>query len=152
MTRWLPVPGHEGGYEVSDDGQVRSLPGPWKAKQVHVMKLRKVRRYWLVELDGATRSVHSLMLEAFVGPRPDGLFALHNDDDRDNNTLSNLRWGTRSENGFDRVRNGRHWNALKTHCKWGHPFEGDNLLRAGRKRICRSCKLRRLVEARARAA
>ena len=28
--RWLPVPGYEGLYEVSDLGQVRSLPRPTK--------------------------------------------------------------------------------------------------------------------------
>jgi hypothetical protein len=109
------------------------------------------RGYLDVELyrgDGThpRRRIHNLMLEAFVGPRPDGAFGLHADDNPGNNTLPNLRWGSRSQNLLDMVTNGRHWNARKTHCKWGHPFEGDNLRRAGRKRICRSCKRRRLAE------
>jgi hypothetical protein len=160
MTRWLPIPGYEDRYEVSDDGQVRALPGPGRgrSRQMRVMKTPKGSRGYLqVELwrgdgHGSRRKVHNLMLEAFVGPRPDGAFGLHADDDPDNNTLSNLRWGTPSQNILDIVRNGNHNNARKTHCKWGHPFEGDNLRRAGNKRVCRSCKRRRLAEYRARAA
>jgi hypothetical protein len=47
-----------------------------------------------------------LVLEAFAGPRPDGMDALHRDDNPTNNRFDNLRWGTRSDNLFDAVRNG----------------------------------------------
>jgi hypothetical protein len=47
---------------------------------------------------GTTRYVHGLVLEAFVGPRPDGMEALHADDNTANNALSNLSWGTREAN------------------------------------------------------
>lgn len=30
-------------------------------------------------------------------------------------------------------------NARKTHCKWGHPFSGDNLVLSGNTRRCRTC-------------
>jgi hypothetical protein len=147
LTRWLPIPGYEGRYEVSDDGQVRN--------QTRLLKLHRTnKRYWQVGLCAGGRSsnrlVHHLMLEAFVGPRPPGLLALHADDDRDNNTLPNLRWGTYSENAFDRIRNGNHNHADKTHCKWGHPFEGENLMVFSTQRACRACAQRRLAEFRAR--
>lgn len=51
-------------------------------------------------------SVHHLVLEAFVGPRPKGKEACHWDDDPSNNKLSNLRWGTKQENTEDLLRNG----------------------------------------------
>jgi DNA-binding transcriptional regulator YiaG len=47
------------------------------------------------------------MLIAFVGPCPDGCEGLHWDDNAANNTLLNLRWGTRSANLHDAVRNGK---------------------------------------------
>ncbi len=45
--------------------------------------------------------IHHLVLEAFVGPRPDGMEACHNNGDRFDNRPSNLRWGTRSSNRID---------------------------------------------------
>lgn len=51
--------------------------------------------------------VHILVLEAFVGPRPDGMVGRHRNDDTTNNALTNLCWGTRVENVQDAVRNGR---------------------------------------------
>lgn len=50
--------------------------------------------------------IHRLILEAFVGPAPDGLIACHNDGDRLNNALSNLRWDTQSSNRRDAYRHG----------------------------------------------
>lgn len=91
---------------------------------------------------GKNSPIHHLVLEAFVGPRPEGMEALHYDDDPTNNVLWNLRWGTPSENHFDRVRNGRNWNANKTHCPRGHELATPNLVasvaRIGR-RTCLAC-------------
>lgn len=42
-----------------------------------------------------------LVLEAFVGPRPPGLDGCHNDGNKLNNSLSNLRWATRKDNMAD---------------------------------------------------
>ena len=43
-------------------------------------------------------AVHTLVLETFVGPRPDGHDADHIDGDRLNNRLENLRWLPAEEN------------------------------------------------------
>lgn len=62
--------------------------------------------------------VHIMILDAFVGPRPDGMQACHNDGNHENCTLSNLRWDTRSANALDKRRHGtscageRHCNAV----------------------------------------
>lgn len=54
------------------------------------------------------RYVHRLVLEAFVGPCPDGHQACHGDRDTSNNRLTNLRWGTYRENHEDKVKHGTH--------------------------------------------
>ena len=145
---WREVPGWEGLYAVSDDGQVKSLPRPRrKSERLLAQATEQLHPYRFVTLwQGKKpyhRRVHNLVLEAFVGPRPDGQCGLHADDDPENNHLSNLRWGTRSENNLDMVRNGNHNHARKTHCKWGHPFTGDNLIVTNKQRLCRECKRRR---------
>lgn len=45
-----------------------------------------------------------------------------------NNSLSNLRWGTRSDNQLDSVRHGTHSNARKSHCPRGHIYCDANLV------------------------
>ena len=70
-----------------------------------------IRRYHCVGLrQGSVKRcciLHNLVLEAFVGPRPEGMLGLHRDDDRDNNSLKNLYWGSPKDNAADRRRNGR---------------------------------------------
>lgn len=50
--------------------------------------------------------VHRLVLEAFVGPCPEGMEACHNDGDCTNNRLENLRWDTRLSNIHDKQAHG----------------------------------------------
>jgi hypothetical protein len=52
------------------------------------------------------RLVHQLVLEAFVGPRPESCEARHLDGDPSNNKLDNLAWGTKAENQADKLRHG----------------------------------------------
>lgn len=56
---------------------------------------------------GNHQQVHVLVLTAFVGPCPEGHEGLHRDDNPANNWLLNLRWGTRSENLYDAIGNGK---------------------------------------------
>jgi hypothetical protein len=51
-------------------------------------------------------SVHRVVLEAFIGPCPDGHEARHIDGNKRNNKLWNLAWGTPAENAADRIRHG----------------------------------------------
>lgn len=68
--------------------------------------------YLVVHLttDEADRAffVHPLILEAFVGPRPEGMEACHHpDSDPTNNALDNLRWDTSKANKADMEAHGR---------------------------------------------
>ncbi len=63
--------------------------------------------YFQVKIVGmGMRTVHSLILESFIGPCPIGMEACHWDGNRLNNQLGNLRWGTPKNNAADRVRHG----------------------------------------------
>lgn len=53
-----------------------------------------------------TRTVHRLILEAFVGPCPPGCEACHANGVRNDNRLVNLRWDTRSANREDARHHG----------------------------------------------
>ena len=99
------------GYKVGSDGSVwsrnwhhgtwrRLAGGPIKGGYITVVLSRgKIRR---------TRMIHHLVLEAFIGPRPQGKEACHDPDPSpNNNNLSNLRWDTRQANSDDKVRLGR---------------------------------------------
>lgn len=115
---WRPVVGYDGAYEVSEHGDVRSVERTIQrsngADQIVPGKLLTKhpdrRGYHLVSLTrghkAVHRRVHRLVLEAFVGPCPDGHEGLHGDGDMHNNHRSNLRWGTRTENVHDSMRHG----------------------------------------------
>jgi hypothetical protein len=150
---WRPVVGYEGAYEVSNQGRVRSLDrtiidkrGNSKRLQGKVMKpYVSADRYHEVHLQESGRRelvrLHTLVLEAFVGPRPDLAAACHNDGDGGNNRLSNLRWDSYSENNLDLVRHGVHWQARKTHCKHGHEFSpGNTITNECGQRRCKTCQ------------
>ena len=145
---WRPVLGWEGFYEVSDQGNVRGVSrisaSGNRLKEKELSPYKTTGGYWSVRLCRDSQSkqlgVHALVLEAFVGPRPEGMEGCHNDGDTDNNTVGNLRWDTPSSNSLDRVKHGTHNLARKTECKRGHRLSGVNLYqdKTGR-RHCRAC-------------
>lgn len=72
---------------------------------------RRVRGYIQITLykNGIPhfKYAHVIVLETFVGPRPDGMEVRHfPDNNRANNTLSNLSWGSPKENGLDKISHG----------------------------------------------
>lgn len=141
---WLPVVDYETRYHVSDFGNVFSVKA---SRNLHPSLSHG---YLVVNLYNGTRKpllkpVHIIVLEAFVGPRPDGLEGLHSNDIRLDNHSANLYWGTRSDNEFDKVRNGRHHQASKTQCPQGHRYTLKNTdVRIYGKytyRYCKQCQI-----------
>lgn len=110
---WRSVVGYEGLFEVSDAGRVRSvdrvvnrqyrdgrvsllpvegklLPLSPHPKTGHLSAyLQRPNRQYVRVL------VHRAVLEAFVGPCPEGKEGCHRDGDVRNDAASNLYWGTR---------------------------------------------------------
>ena len=109
---WRDVVGYEGYYQVSDHGRVARVRKPKKdvleRKRIKLLKYgynEQGRRSVGLCVGGKVKrfQVHVLVLEAFVGPRPEGMQGRHLDGDYLNNNDFNLAWGLRSEN---MVRNG----------------------------------------------
>jgi hypothetical protein len=101
-------------YRVSRDGDVQSRWSRTVYKRLTEtwLPLKPIHRggYLTVNLsDGLKKtchSVHRLVLEAFVGPRPVGLICCHNDGDPSNNRVENLRWDSYRANSEDMLRHG----------------------------------------------
>ena len=137
MEQWRPVPGHDG-YEVSNMGQLRNRRG-LVLKQTTTEKGYK---HITLSNSGAKKTyrVHVLVAAVFIGPRPEGQQVRHLDGEPDHNEVTNLAYGTQSENNRDTIQHGRNVNASKTHCPKGHAYTGDNLIVQGTRRLCRTCK------------
>lgn len=149
MTEWRAVPSLPG-FEVSDEGQVRSLDRTVTYRDGRNYFYRGQMKaqfpspagYPYIGARGRQWAVHRLVAEAFHGPCPEGMTLVrHLDGSRDNNTPDNLRWGTKSENALDSVAHGTHPLAAKTHCKRGHEFTPENThyTGGGRHRHCKEC-------------
>lgn len=147
--RWLPVVG-EPGYQISDLGRARSvdrvvLRSNGQERRYRSRPRKPVARgnghLWISFRD-RNRSVHSMVLEAFTGPRPPGMWGCHANDDPTDNRLSNLRWATPRDNHLDMKRNSGHYETKRTRCPRGHRLAEPNLhpanLRKG-KRACLAC-------------
>lgn len=99
--RWLPVVGFEGRYEVSNHGRVRSL----LTHKRHVLSpTYGTGGYHRVALDGRSKTIHSLVAIAFVGPRPPGLDINHLNGIKTDNRPENLEYCTRLQNVIHSIR------------------------------------------------
>lgn len=115
---WRSVVGWEGRYEVSDYGRIRSKDmicgarsqGQALRRGRTLVQVPKQGRYLAVTFADGTRRVqrmvHDVVAAAFLGPKPRGCLTLHGDDDKGNNAVANLRYGTHKENEEDKLRNG----------------------------------------------
>lgn len=138
---WRPVVGHAE-YEVSDLGRVRSLDRSWQQRSrggtfyTHMKRGQLLRPgiasngYPTVALGrGNTRTVHSLVADAFLGCAPEGCEVRHKDGNRKNPCLDNLEYGTRTDNINDAVKHGtwmsaeraKHCAAFGQRCNQGRP-------------------------------
>ena len=93
---WKTIPTYSS-YEVSSKGCIRNK------STKHVLKPRPQQSghllVWL-RCNGVTKAVniHSLVLDAFVGPRPSGLVCTHLNHVPSDNRVENLKWDTQSNN------------------------------------------------------
>jgi hypothetical protein len=130
IEEWRDVPGWEGYYQVCNLGMVRSMPRIvesianggklctrlFKGRILAVTSTESGHLFVTLSRGNkpVSRRVHQLVLEAFVGPRPDGMVCRHFPDrDPTNNRLDNIQWGTSEENTADRRVHGTNRNGVK---------------------------------------
>lgn len=116
IETWKDIEGFPG-YQISDQGNVRSRHKKGRRphhpetgwRPLRLARLPTGYRFVCLFAGGkmTRRYIHHLVLEAFVGPRPAGMQARHvGVNDRSDNRLANLAWGTLLENRADMVRHG----------------------------------------------
>lgn len=146
--QWKPVVGFEGWYEVSDHGNVRSVPrvnAQGKRYKGRLLSPATVPRTGIRQVvlfrDGERTSstVHKLVMNAFVGPAPEGQEIVHIDGNASNNRRDNLKWGYRSETSQIILKKGNHVHKRKERCPRGHLLEMPNLTAHSVGRGWRSC-------------
>lgn len=108
-TTWKPVPDSPE-YFVASDGRI------WSQQSRRVLSPRKGNREGHLKINlGRQRDewVHRLVALVFLGPPPDPrCVVMHRDGNPTNNCVSNLCWGTESENLLHRYHGGV-WNGSR---------------------------------------
>jgi hypothetical protein len=114
---WRRIPSFPD-YEVSSDGKIRRFRDGHSYPKGYVLKQRlNSMGYFCVMpcLYGVPKAarVHRLVAEAFLGPCPEGHVVNHRDGNRQNNSITNLEYCTRSQDiahayaiGHNRPRQG----------------------------------------------
>lgn len=118
-VKFALVPGFPG-YCVGDDGSLWSrrrghstqtklglLADRWLRRKTPTN--RRYPRFTLYRGEGGRgyeRRLHTIVLEAFRGPCPEGMEGCHLNGNREDNRLENLRWGTPRSNAEDKRRHG----------------------------------------------
>jgi hypothetical protein len=142
------------GYFAGTDGSIwtSKMKGgnrePGRRGPLKPLRIALARGYCQVAfcVDGKTvvEQVHQIILETFVGPKPDGMESCHYPDpDRTNNRIENLRWDTHAENAKDKYRD-RDPNSPKrcSRCQAYKPrieFYTDKRASDGLKVECKPC-------------
>lgn len=127
---WRPCFGYEGFYEVSDLGRVRSLFTNRHSRPIRRTVPKIIKQYTnrlgyktvsfvTHGIDGksrkSTQNVHTLVIVAFCGERPNGFVCGHRDGNPSNNNISNLQWITYVENERDKRAHGRALDGSRNH-------------------------------------
>ena len=122
---WKDIPGFVGKYQVSDLGKVRSIVRTSDGYEQIGKELKgwvNDSGYQKVDLNSSslrrkTLSVHRLVAIAFLGDyTEDELEVAHNDGNKLNNKLENLRWTTSKDNSADQLRHGTRNQGEKHGC------------------------------------
>lgn len=102
---WKDIKDYEGLYQVSNLGNVKSLPkmsGTSKRKETILKTHIEKRGYFVIRLSknktNHSFKIHRLIANAFI-PNPENKRTInHIDGNKLNNSISNLEWATDSEN------------------------------------------------------
>lgn len=107
LEEWREIKGYEGRYEVSNMGNVRSIPRQiinslGRKRNLRSVLLKKNHMksgYMMITLgNGKNVLVHRLVAKAFIPNKECRPCVNHLDGNKGNNTVNNLQWVTYSEN------------------------------------------------------
>lgn len=112
------IPGYKGRYSATEEGCVFGHHGGIR-EIGHKHEKRGEVRYRIELWEGGRRKRPArsrAVLSAWSGVGLDtDLLCLHNDGNPSNDAVSNLRWGTISDNMIDKGRHGRHHDQAMTY-------------------------------------
>lgn len=136
---WKEIPGYEEHYQVSDQGNVRSLDREVSNRSIKgkVLKTSISKGYYRLELNYKSERkmffIHQLVAMAFLNHKPDGTMNVvvdHRDNNPLNNNLSNLQLISQRENtskdkiGYSSKYTGVTWNKRERKWKSGIRIKG----------------------------
>lgn len=98
-VRWRDVPGLLGSWRISELGHVRYLGDAKTLDARCTVHITFADMYWRA-------NPGTLVLLAFVGPRPANFECCHADDNFSNNALTNVRWDSHGNNVREGIANG----------------------------------------------
>ena len=123
MEKWKDIKGHEGFYQISDKGRLRSLGrevvdkngiiNRYKGKilKTHANKFGYLHCSLYKSSKVTCARIHKLVAEAFVDNTDNKPHINHKDGNKQNNTPENLEWCTASENIQHAYDNGLNYNS-----------------------------------------
>lgn len=115
MEMWRDAIGFEGYYEVSNFGNIRRT-GKVKNLAKTLNKEGYVQYCFCVKSKRKNILGLQVVAQAWLGPAPSPKhMPLHSNGIRDDNNVSNLRWGTNQENSDDMVRHGTQCKGMDSH-------------------------------------
>lgn len=152
---WKDIKGYEEFYQISNLGNVRSLPRNGTINKSRILKPNNVKNYLQVSLQkhGKTKyqKVHRIVAETFI-PNPNNYPQVnHIDGNKHNNRVDNLEWVTSSENqlhSYYTLKNNikpvlqydRNGNFIK---EWINPAKAGDTLKIVRQNIYDCCNGKR---------
>jgi hypothetical protein len=130
MEKWKAVVGYEGLYEVSDEGNVRSVDRVVGTRHLkgRSMKLKKDKYGYLTVglcMNGRHKylKIHRLVALAHIPNENDKPHVNHLDEIKHHNHVDNLSWCTPKENANHGTGIARHSEARKNHKAMSKPVE-----------------------------
>jgi hypothetical protein len=122
MPTLKPIPNCPG-YLIGDDGYVwtvrsRNGRGPFKDRPRRMACNPNKKGYMctsVYHVNGKRHQIviHRVVAAVFLGKRPENMEVCHNNDDKADNRLTNLRYDTHDANVVDRAKNNRNTSGVR---------------------------------------